>query len=72
MISETKIDESFPIGQFLLSGFSAPFRFDCNSNGGGILLFIREDILSKLISVEPSPTEAFSVELNLPNKRKGE
>ena len=38
MISETKLDESFPPGQFLLHGYSAPFRFDRNGNGGGILL----------------------------------
>ena len=28
MISETKLDESFPIGQFLIDGYSVPFRFD--------------------------------------------
>ena len=26
MISETKLDESFPIGQFLIDGYSVPFR----------------------------------------------
>ena len=50
MISETKLDESFPPGQFLLDGYSAPFRFDKNSNAGGILLYIREHISSKLLS----------------------
>ena len=30
MISETKLDESFPAGQFLLSGYSVPFRFNRN------------------------------------------
>ena len=48
MISEKKLDESFPPGQFLLYGYSAPFRSDGDGNGGGILLFIREDISSKL------------------------
>ena len=41
MISETKHDESFPLGQFLLDGYSVPFRSDRDGNGGGILLFIR-------------------------------
>ena len=45
MISETKIDASFPIGQFLLNGYSTPFRLDRNADGGGILLYVREDIL---------------------------
>ena len=32
MISETKLDESFPVGQFLIDGYSVPFRFDRNGN----------------------------------------
>ena len=37
MISESKTDASFPIGQFLLNGYSTPFRLDRNAQGGGIL-----------------------------------
>ena len=37
MVSETKLDESFPPGQFLLGGYSVPFRFDRDGNGSGIL-----------------------------------
>ena len=51
MISETKLDESFPIGQFLTDGYSVPFRLDSNENGGGILLYVRDDIPSKLLSM---------------------
>ena len=49
MIPETKIDASFPIGQFLLNGYRTPFRLDRNAHGGGILLYVREDIPSKLL-----------------------
>ena len=35
-ISETKLDESFPICQFLIKGFSNPFQLGRNCNGGGI------------------------------------
>ena len=42
MISETKLDESFPPSQFFLDGHGIFFRFDRNGNGGGILLSIRE------------------------------
>ena len=45
MISETKKDTSFTVGQFLLNGYSTPFRLDRNADGGGILLYVREDIL---------------------------
>ena len=33
MISEAKLDESFPSGQFLLDGYSVPFRSDRDGNG---------------------------------------
>ena len=51
MISGRKLDESFPSNQFLLDGYSVPFRFDRNRNGGGILLYIRENVPSKLLSI---------------------
>ena len=35
MISETKIDESFPKGNFLIEGFSTPYRSHRDSKGGG-------------------------------------
>ena len=42
MISDAKIDASFPIGQFLLNGYSTPFRLDRNAHEGGILLYVRK------------------------------
>ena len=70
MISETKLDESFPTSQFFMKGFSSPHRLDRNCNGGGILLYIREDIPSKPLSIERDLTEAFFVEINVHNKKK--
>ena len=65
MISETKIDDSFPIANFLIDGFSQPYRIDRNSSGGGIMLYVREDIPSNLLKVESLPIEGFYVELKL-------
>ena len=70
MISETKINASFPIGQFLLNGYRTPFRLDGNAHGGGILLYVREDIPSKLLLVEENLIEGFFVEINLRNQKK--
>ena len=64
-VSETKIDNTFPDGQFSIKGYSMPYRIDRNSYGGGLMLYVREDIPSKLLSVEDAPIEAFYVELNL-------
>ena len=58
MVSETKIDDSFPLGHFLIGGFSKPYRLDRDSLGRGISLYVREDIPTNLI-------ERFYVEMNL-------
>ena len=49
MISETKLDTSFPKRQFQMHGHSESHTFDRNWNGGGILVFFREGIKTKLI-----------------------
>ena len=63
MVSETKLDDSFPVGQFLIDGFQQPFRFDRNKNGGGILLYIHDNIQAKLVSNDHLNTESFYAEL---------
>ena len=68
LISETKIDSSFPSAQFHLEGHATPYRLDRNANGGGILLYIREDIPSKLLNTDLS-IEGFFVEIRLRKKK---
>ena len=71
MISKTKIDAiSFPISQFLLNGYSTRFWLDRNAHGGGILLYVPEDIPSKPLLVEENLIEGFFVEINFRNKKK--
>ena len=36
MISETKLDASFPTGQFHIQSFSELYKLDKNNNGGGL------------------------------------
>ena len=48
MVSETKIDDSIPNGKLLIDEFSTPYRLDRNSNGGRLMLFVREDTPSNL------------------------
>ena len=45
-ITESKLDTSFRTTQtqFLIDGYSKPFRFDRNRNAVGVLLYVREDI----------------------------
>ena len=69
MIFETKLDNSFPESQFLIEGYSKPFRNHRNYHGGGIMLYVRADISSKLLSRELLPMEVFYVEINLHKKK---
>ena len=54
VVSEAKIDYIFPIGKFLIHGFSPPYRLDHDSKDGGIMLYIREDMLSNLLAADRS------------------
>ena len=49
LISETKLDSSFPTGQFVIKSYSTPFRLNRNQNGGDLLLYVSEDIPCKIL-----------------------
>ena len=68
LISETKINGSFPTEQFILEGFQKPFRLDRTDRGGGLLFYVRHGIPSKLVKAEDS-YEAIFVEVII-NKQK--
>ena len=71
MVTETKLDDSFPAPQFNIEGFSMPFRLDWNKNGSDIILYIRSyTIASKLTSFTfPNDTESFFIEINLKDNK---
>ena len=53
LISETKIDSSFSTAQFHIDGYII-YRSDRNENGGGLLLYIRDDAPSDLLKIDPN------------------
>ena len=61
MVSETKIDDSFPLAQFMIKGYSPPFRRDRDFYGGGEILYIREDIPCKRLTLENLPNDVESI-----------
>ena len=70
IISETKLDETFPAAQFSLEGICNPYRFNHNHNGGGTMLSVRKDVPSRLIEKKFwNNSEYFFVEINLRNKK---
>ena len=38
LITETKIDSTFPVNQFYLNGYNVSYKHDRNTGGGGILV----------------------------------
>ena len=50
VVAETKLDETFPEGCFDIPGYKRPFR-DRDIHGGGIMVFIREDIPSRKLNM---------------------
>ena len=66
-IQETKLDSSFPMQQFILDGYSVPYRLDRNREGGGVLIYVREDIPSKELKKHnfTENIEGMFIEINL-------
>ena len=71
VISEAKIDETFPELQFIIERFSEPYRLDCTVDSGRILLCVREDIPTKCIKgiTVSNSFEGLFTELNFKNKK---
>ena len=67
IIGETKLDGTFPQNtSFIIDGFKKPYRKDRNTDGGGVMIYVREDIPSQEKEHGlPSKVEAILVEINL-------
>ena len=62
-ISETKLDDSFPLSQFSVTDFSI-HRKDRNRHGGGIMLYVRSNIPHRRrIDLEPEPIKCCGTEM---------
>ena len=61
VVTESKLDP-----QFHIPGYKVPFRKDRNKLGGGIIVFVRDDIPCKKLDVRiPEDIEALFLEINL-------
>ena len=67
VIEETKIDSTFPEAQFCIPGYKKPFRKDRNAHGGGIIVYVREDIPSRELNSFKidEGVEGMFIEINL-------
>ena len=70
LVSETKLDYSFPSVQFKIEGFTNLYKYDQSDKRGGRLLYSREDIPWRFLQCKSQCNiESYSVERNL-RKRK--
>ena len=67
VITETKTDSTFPLNQFAIQGYSKPYRFDRNRNGGGVFIYLGEDIPDRELKIHNTPEdiESIFIEINL-------
>ena len=65
--TETKNDSRFFSSPFMIEGFSMSFRFDRNRSGGGVIVYVRDDIPSKQLAKHklPDVIEGVFIEVNL-------
>ena len=66
VVTETKLDDTFLTSQFLVTGFPVHYRLDRNRNGGGVMIFVRDDIPRRVLTkhVFPDDIEGLFIELN--------
>ena len=55
VISETKLDNTFPQGEFRVPGFDPPIQKDRNQVGGGIMVVVKKDFTAKFPYSERAP-----------------
>ena len=67
MISETKVDDTYPTTQFKIDGYSKPIRLDRNRHGGGIMIFTRDDLTCHKLNSHnlPSDVECIFMEMRI-------
>ena len=69
VISETKLNDSFPASQFKGPGYSSLYRLDRDQNGGFIIdVFVCEDIILKVLFFKDKPIKFIFIKLNFSKK----
>ena len=71
MICETRIDDSFPTEQFIIEGYSIIYRLCRNDKGVGIMLIVKDNLLTSHLDKYcfPNEIEIFCIKLNFQKKK---
>ena len=66
IVTETKLDDSLLKAQFWIDDFYIPYRLDRNRNEGGLMIYVRDDTPSKMLTKHnvPKDIEDAFIQLN--------
>ena len=71
LVVTEELDSTFPTNKFYINGFTKPYRHNRNRNGGGVLIYIREDVPSKELDNHlPNAIEGMFIEVNLKKSKR--
>ena len=70
-VSETKLDSSFPTGQFNLPGFRTPYRNVLSGKSGGLFVYVNSNIPSKVLKIPDctSDIQVIPVKINFKKQK---
>ena len=70
VISETKLESSFPSAQFHIGDYEIRNRRDRDKSGGGLIGFVRKGIITKRFkALETNHSETIGTEITISKKR---
>ena len=69
MISESKLDDTFPTPQFVIDSFVEHFKLDHTKNGGVILLFVKNNITATVLTNYTLPEDMKTLFVEIVIKR---
>ena len=70
VLSETKLDDSFPSAQFNLPNYEIRARRDRDKNGGGLIEFVKKGLICKKLKIfEPRKSECICSEITVSKKK---
>ena len=66
VLKETQVDDTFSLGQLYIEVLNACYRLDRNCIGGGVIIYVRNYIPSKVFEkhILPQDIEGMFIELN--------
>ena len=71
VLKETQVDDTFSLGQLYVEGLNTHYRLDRNCIGGGVIIYVRNYISSKVLEkhILPQDIQGIFIELNFRNAK---